>query len=91
MLIDANDAEAVLVPELSAIFPTERERIDRRRQPRDPQVSIGWESIVVQRMADRVKRLYSDLPPESMVSVDSSWENASLRALQRRLLDPESQ
>jgi hypothetical protein len=70
---------------------TDRDRIERRRQPRDPRASVGWETIVLQRMAARVRSSTSEPGPGAQTTTDGGWEEAALRALQRRIEDLESQ
>jgi hypothetical protein len=69
---------------------TERERIERRRQPRDSQAPADWETIVLQRMAGRIESLSRDATPDEQPLTDGSWENAALHALRRRMKDLDS-
>jgi len=71
--------------------PAELEHIERRRQPRDPQATVNWETIVLQRMAERIKSLSGDAAPDAEAPTEGGWENAALRTLQRRMQDLESQ
>jgi hypothetical protein len=66
------------------------ERIERRRQQRDPHASENWEQIVLQRMAGRVTSLSNTIPPVAESTAAGSWEDAALRALQRRIRELES-
>jgi hypothetical protein len=62
-------------------------RIERRRQQRDMASSPNWETIVLQRMAGRVKSLSHEPPPGAITDRDGGWEAAALLALKRRMRD----
>jgi|GEM_PF-1606874 len=67
----------------------DRARIERRRQRRDPAVPVGWETIVLQRMAARVRSLASGPVPGGETHAGSDWERTAVRALQRRVQELE--
>jgi hypothetical protein len=69
---------------------TPAERTERRKQPRDPDASLDWEQIVLQRIARHVRSLADDaaLGPEG--SAGSRWEDAALQALRKRIQDLDS-
>jgi hypothetical protein len=67
----------------------ERDPVERRRQPRDPRAPLDWETIVMQRMAGRIESLSNGLARAQSLT-DGGWENAALRALQRRMKDLDS-
>jgi hypothetical protein len=71
--------------------PAERtDRRERRKQPRDPDASLDWEQIVLQRVANHVRSLEDDaaLGPEG--SAGSRWEDAALQALRKHIQDLDS-
>jgi hypothetical protein len=49
--------------------------------------SPNWETIVLQRMAGRVKSLSHEPPPGAITDRDGGWEAAALLALKRRMRD----
>jgi len=73
----------------SSAETADRESIERRRQRRDPAAPVGWETIVLQRMAARVKSLGSGPAPGVEAAAGHDWERAAVRALQRRVQDLE--
>lgn len=70
--------------------PTDGERVERRRQPRDQQAPADWEQIVLQRMAGRIKSLASDAARGATGAADGGWESAVLHRLQRRVQELDS-
>ncbi len=69
-------------------IPTDGERVERRRQPRDQQAPADWEQIVLQRMAGRIKSLASDAARGA--AADGGWESAVLHRLRRRMQELDS-
>jgi hypothetical protein len=67
----------------------DRELIERRRRRRDPATPVGWETIVLQRVAARVKSLGGGPASGVETTAGSDWERAAVRALQRRVQDLE--
>jgi hypothetical protein len=63
---------------------------DRRTQSCEEPDSADWETIVLRRMADRVKSLSDDPLSPSQPSRDLGWEEAALLALRRRIRHLES-
>ena len=61
------------------------ERAERRRQPRDLESPPNWETIVLQRMAGRVRSLSGEPTPGAAADGDGGWEEAALLALRRRM------
>jgi hypothetical protein len=62
-------------------------RIERRRQRRDLSSPPNWETIVLQRMAERVRSLSGEPPAEAIADQVGGWETAALLALRRRIRD----
>ncbi len=64
---------------------------DRRDRPRGTLDSDSWETIVLRRVAQRVKSLSGDAESATVDGQDHGWEEAALLALRRRVreLEPE--
>jgi len=67
--------------------PDDGVRTERRRQRRDLASPPNWETIVLQRMAERVKSLSGEPPTGAIAGRDAGWETAALLALRRRMRD----
>ena len=61
--------------------------LERREQPREDMCDTDWETIVLKRVERHVESLSGDLSSQSGSQNESSWEEAALIALRRRIRD----
>lgn len=82
--------QCAVAPEQDAEARFGLDGVERRRQPRDPNARVDWESIVVGRMASRVKSLAEERARGERPAAADDWEEVVLRALRRRVEDLEA-
>ena len=61
--------------------------VERRGQPRGDVAAADWETIVLKRVERHVESLSSDVNSSVDAPNQSSWEEAALLALRRRIRD----
>jgi len=59
--------------------------IERRRKAREDTATVGWETIVMQRVAGRVESLRDRGSSTEEAQDDQDWERSAREVLQRRI------